>query len=77
MGTGVVMALRHEEDELLRELHTSVPLRRLIEVRRLLDLYTSEQPVGAAFDALIAQAAERTSRSEFSRRRDHVEAGAA
>lgn len=53
MDATLIAALRREEQALLRRLHGSLDYRRLSEVRRLLALYDTQPPIGAALDALL------------------------
>jgi len=59
MNATLIAALRWEEEALLADLLGNVKYRRLQEIRRLLALYETQPPIGAALDALIdgAQAA--------------------
>ncbi|MBR0683320.1 hypothetical protein GXW74_22735 [Roseomonas eburnea] len=54
MSGSLIAALRMEEHAILAELRESITFRRLEELRRLLDLYADQPPVGAELDAVLA-----------------------
>lgn len=55
MDAGLVSTLQREEMHILGELRGTMTYRRLEEIRRLLSLYDSQPPVGAALDEMLGQ----------------------
>jgi len=70
MSGTLIAALRMEERAILAELRDSIVFRRLEELRRLLELYEAQPPVGAELDAMLAERRDAAPRPIIPLRKD-------